>query len=77
MFSRLVEYESWAHELLCFGLYNVFYVVLWQISGAMLVVHDAKPGMFDGKVIMSGTPEQIRAAQRLVHAFILCGKTQS
>lgn len=48
-----------------------------QISGAMVVVHDAKPGMFDGKVIVSGTPDQIRAAQRLVHAFILCGKTQS
>ncbi|XP_038898275.1 KH domain-containing protein HEN4 [Benincasa hispida] len=47
-----------------------------QISGAMVVVHDAKPGMFDGKVIVSGTPDQIRAAQRLVHAFILCGKTQ-
>lgn len=43
----------------------------------MVVVHDAKSGMFDGKVIVSGSPDQIRAAQRLVHAFILCGKTQS
>lgn len=50
---------------------------LWQISGAMVVVHAAQPGMFDGKVIVSGTPDQIRVAQRLVHAFILCGKTQS
>ena len=43
----------------------------------MVVVNHAKPGMFDGKVTVSGTPDQIRAAQRLVHAFVLCRKTQS
>ncbi|KAG7013935.1 KH domain-containing protein HEN4 [Cucurbita argyrosperma subsp. argyrosperma] len=65
--------------LIChiYGENNANIAHVQQISGAMVVVHDAKPGIFDGKVVVSGTPDQIRAAQRLVHAFILCGKTQS
>ncbi|KAK6911132.1 K Homology domain, type 1 [Dillenia turbinata] len=47
-----------------------------QISGAKVTINDPKPGATEGVVIVSGTPDQIRAAQSLIHAFILAGKTQ-
>ncbi|OVA15760.1 K Homology domain [Macleaya cordata] len=46
-----------------------------QISGAKVVVHDARPGNTDGVVLVSGTTDQIHAAQSLIHAFILSGQT--
>ncbi|PSS07244.1 KH domain-containing protein [Actinidia chinensis var. chinensis] len=42
-----------------------------QISGAKVVVHDPRPGATEGMVVVSGTPDQIHAAQSLLHAFIL------
>ncbi|KAG4177845.1 hypothetical protein ERO13_A10G003000v2 [Gossypium hirsutum] len=46
-----------------------------QISGANLVIHDPKPGATDGLVVVSGTSDQLRTAQSLIQAFILCGQT--
>lgn len=46
-----------------------------QISGANIVVNDPKPGATESVVIVSGTSDQMRAAQSLIHAFILCGVT--
>ncbi|KAJ0075073.1 hypothetical protein Patl1_34921 [Pistacia atlantica] len=46
-----------------------------QISGANVVVNDPKPGASEGVVVVSGTPDQMRAAQSLIQAFILCGQT--
>ncbi|KAK2651846.1 hypothetical protein Ddye_011702 [Dipteronia dyeriana] len=44
-----------------------------QISGANVAVNDPKSGATEGLVVVSGTPDQTRAAQSLIHAFILCG----
>ncbi|KAF5749362.1 KH domain-containing protein [Tripterygium wilfordii] len=46
-----------------------------QISGANVLVHDPKPGATEGVVLVSGTSDQMHAAQSLIHAFILCGQT--
>ncbi|GMH03867.1 hypothetical protein Nepgr_005706 [Nepenthes gracilis] len=46
-----------------------------QFSGANVAVHDPKPGATEGVVTLSGTPNQLRAAQSLIQAFILCGQT--
>ncbi|KAI7984809.1 KH domain-containing protein HEN4 [Camellia lanceoleosa] len=42
-----------------------------QISGAKVVVHDPRPGATEGVVVVSGTTDQLHAAQSLIHAFIL------
>ncbi|RWW50602.1 hypothetical protein BHE74_00043124 [Ensete ventricosum] len=49
------------------------FVLLLQISGAKVAVRDPKPGATEGYVTISGTIEQTRTAQSLLHAFILCG----
>ncbi|XP_039034509.1 KH domain-containing protein HEN4-like [Hibiscus syriacus] len=46
-----------------------------QISGANVAIHDPKPGGAEGLVVVSGTWEQLRTAQSLIQAFILCGQT--
>ncbi|KAI5575655.1 hypothetical protein BDE02_10G226200 [Populus trichocarpa] len=46
-----------------------------QISGANVLIHDPKPGASEGVVVVSGTSDQMRAAQSLIHAFILYGQT--
>ncbi|KAG5574527.1 hypothetical protein H5410_054661 [Solanum commersonii] len=43
---------------------------LKEISGATVVLQDPGPGECDGKVIISGTSEQIQMAQSLLQAFI-------
>lgn len=43
---------------------------LKEISGATVVLQDPGPGECDGKVTISGTPEQIQMAQSLLQAFI-------
>ncbi|KAI3941851.1 hypothetical protein MKW92_020392 [Papaver armeniacum] len=45
-----------------------------QISGAKITGHDVRPGSAEGVVIVSGTSDQIHAAQSLIHAFILSGQ---
>lgn len=42
-----------------------------RISGAKVVVHDPVAGCTEGTAVVSGTPDQARAAQTLIHAFIL------
>ncbi|RVW83676.1 KH domain-containing protein HEN4 [Vitis vinifera] len=42
-----------------------------QISGARVVIQDPRTGSSEGVVVVSGTPDQTRAAQSLVQAFIL------
>ncbi|XP_059640671.1 KH domain-containing protein HEN4 [Cornus florida] len=42
-----------------------------QISGAKVVVQDPRAGATEGLVVLSGTPDQTRAAQSLIQAFIL------
>lgn len=44
---------------------------LKEISGAAVVLQTPGPGECDGKVIISGTPEQIQMAQSLLQAFML------
>ncbi|KAK4367031.1 hypothetical protein RND71_014911 [Anisodus tanguticus] len=44
---------------------------LKEISGAAVILQDPGPGECDGKVIISGAPEQLQIAQSLLHAFIL------
>lgn len=44
---------------------------LKEISGATVILQDPGAGECDGKVIISGTPEQIQMAQSLLQAFIL------
>ncbi|CAL9060218.1 unnamed protein product [Musa banksii] len=46
---------------------------LREISGAKVAVRDPNPGATEGAVTISGTIEQTRTAQSLLHAFILCG----
>lgn len=46
-----------------------------QISGAKVVIHDQRPGAVEPAVVVSGSLDQIRAAQSLVHAFILSEQT--
>eukprot|EP00262_Sarcandra_glabra_P007535 TRINITY_DN20408_c0_g1_i1.p1 TRINITY_DN20408_c0_g1~~TRINITY_DN20408_c0_g1_i1.p1 ORF type:complete len:661 (+),score=100.99 TRINITY_DN20408_c0_g1_i1:135-2117(+) len=46
-----------------------------QISGAKVTVHDPRPGVSDGLVFISGTPDQAQAAQSLLQAFILSGRS--
>lgn len=45
-----------------------------QISGAKVDIYGPKPGSAEGVVVVGGTPDQVRAAQSLIHAFILCGQ---
>ncbi|XP_057967697.1 KH domain-containing protein HEN4 [Malania oleifera] len=46
-----------------------------QVSGAKVLVHDPKSGATEGMAVVSGTQDQTRAAQSLIQAFILCGRT--
>lgn len=39
------------------------------------MVHDNKPGALEGQVTVCGNPDQMRTAQTLIHAFIICGQT--
>uniref|UniRef100_A0A2N9GM54 K Homology domain-containing protein n=1 Tax=Fagus sylvatica TaxID=28930 RepID=A0A2N9GM54_FAGSY len=41
-----------------------------QISGAKVKVHDPHPGEREGRVVISGTPDETLAAQSLLRAFI-------
>ncbi|KAF3439183.1 hypothetical protein FNV43_RR17458 [Rhamnella rubrinervis] len=45
-----------------------------KISGAKVEVHDPCPGRNEGKVVISGTPDQTMAAQSLLQAFIQPGQ---
>ncbi|PON97063.1 Polyribonucleotide nucleotidyltransferase [Trema orientale] len=47
---------------------------LKEISGAKVEVHDPRPGESEGKVVISGTPDQTLAAQSLLQAFIQTSK---
>ncbi|MCE3050685.1 hypothetical protein HAX54_047885 [Datura stramonium] len=42
-----------------------------RISGAKVLVHDPVASSTEGTAVVSGTPDQVRAAQTLIHAFIL------
>ncbi|KAL9462778.1 hypothetical protein AB3S75_000727 [Citrus x aurantiifolia] len=57
------------------NLSHIRQATISQISGANVVVNDPKPGSTEGVVMVSGTSDQMRAAQSLIHAFILCGVT--
>ncbi|KAH9716190.1 hypothetical protein KPL71_021370 [Citrus sinensis] len=57
------------------NLSHIRQATISQISGANVVVNDPKPGATEGVVMVSGTSDQMRAAQSLIHAFILCGVT--
>lgn len=48
---------------------------LRQISGAKVMVHEPRPGTSDRTIIISGTPDETRAAQSLLQAFILTGSS--
>ncbi|CAK9159933.1 unnamed protein product [Ilex paraguariensis] len=43
---------------------------LKEISGATVIMQDPRPGEQDGKVIISGVPDQIQVAESLLQAFI-------
>ncbi|KAK4804257.1 hypothetical protein SAY86_004074 [Trapa natans] len=46
---------------------------LRQISGAKVAIHEPLPGKSDRAVVISGSPDEVQAAQSLLHAFILTG----
>ncbi|XP_014509305.1 RNA-binding KH domain-containing protein RCF3 [Vigna radiata var. radiata] len=48
-------------------------VRLRQISGAEVIVHEPLPGTSDRTIVITGTPDETRAAQSLLQAFILTG----
>ncbi|XP_057976486.1 KH domain-containing protein HEN4 [Malania oleifera] len=48
---------------------------LRQISGAKVIVHEPRPGASDRLVVISGTPDETQAAQSLLQAFILTGRS--
>ncbi|XP_027932391.1 KH domain-containing protein HEN4 [Vigna unguiculata] len=48
---------------------------LRQISGAKVVVHERRPGTRDRTIIISGSPDETKAAQSLLQAFILSGSS--
>ncbi|KAK4254214.1 hypothetical protein QN277_009624 [Acacia crassicarpa] len=48
---------------------------LRQISGATVTVYEPRPGTKERIIVMSGTPDQIQAAQSLLQAFILAGSS--
>nr|XP_007159156.1 hypothetical protein PHAVU_002G213600g [Phaseolus vulgaris]ESW31150.1 hypothetical protein PHAVU_002G213600g [Phaseolus vulgaris] len=50
-------------------------VRLRQISGAKVVVHESLPATGDRTIVISGTPDETRAAQSLLQAFILTGSS--
>ncbi|KAK7368851.1 hypothetical protein VNO80_10882 [Phaseolus coccineus] len=50
-------------------------VRLKQISGAKVVVHEPLPATGDRTIVISGTPDETRAAQSLLQAFILTGSS--
>ncbi|KAI4331151.1 hypothetical protein MLD38_029366 [Melastoma candidum] len=45
-----------------------------QITGAKVEIQDPRHGVPEGIVMLSGTTSQVRAAQSLIHAFIMCGQ---
>ncbi|XP_014518899.1 KH domain-containing protein HEN4 [Vigna radiata var. radiata] len=48
---------------------------LRQISGAKVVVHEPRPGTRDRTIVISGSPDETKAAQSLLRAFILSGSS--
>ncbi|RDX77739.1 KH domain-containing protein HEN4, partial [Mucuna pruriens] len=50
-------------------------VRLRQISGAKVIVHEPRPGTSERTIVISGTPDETRAAQSLLQAFILTGSS--
>ncbi|CAJ1961354.1 unnamed protein product [Sphenostylis stenocarpa] len=48
---------------------------LRQISGAKVVVHEPRPGTSDRTIVISGSPDETKAAQSLLQAFILSGSS--
>ncbi|KAK7412173.1 hypothetical protein VNO78_03623 [Psophocarpus tetragonolobus] len=48
---------------------------LRQISGAKVVVHEARPGTGERTIVISGSPDETQAAQSLLQAFILNGSS--
>uniref|UniRef100_A0ACD5YGE9 Uncharacterized protein n=1 Tax=Avena sativa TaxID=4498 RepID=A0ACD5YGE9_AVESA len=48
-----------------------------KMSGAVITVHDPKPGDTNTTVIICGDAEQTKKAQSLIHAFIFCGLYQT
>ncbi|KAL2343847.1 hypothetical protein Fmac_005132 [Flemingia macrophylla] len=48
---------------------------LRQISGAKVIVSEPLPGTSDRTIVISGTPDETRAAQSLLQAFILNGSS--
>ncbi|TKY59448.1 KH domain-containing protein [Spatholobus suberectus] len=48
---------------------------LRQISGAKVIVHEPRRGTSDRTIVISGTPDETRAAQSLLQAFILTGSS--
>ncbi|XP_072953582.1 KH domain-containing protein HEN4-like [Typha angustifolia] len=44
-----------------------------KMSGAIVTIHDRKPGETIGTITIYGTPDQTKMAQSLLHAFIFCG----
>jgi len=72
--------EQWDFlQKYCGRLYYPPFLTLFclccQISGAKVIVHEPRPGTSDRTIIISGTPDETRAAQSLLQAFILAGSS--
>ncbi|KAG1331955.1 KH domain-containing protein HEN4 [Cocos nucifera] len=73
--SRKVEHIIPQKDLTyVYGENNSNLAEIRQISGAQFTIHDAVPGATAGRVVISGTPRQVKMGQSLMHAFIMWGR---
>nr|XP_010927252.1 KH domain-containing protein HEN4 [Elaeis guineensis] len=73
--SRKVEHIIPQKDLTyVYGENNSNLAEIRQISGAQFTIHDAVPGATAGRVVISGTPQQVKMGQSLMHAFIMWGR---
>ncbi|XP_008799477.3 KH domain-containing protein HEN4 isoform X2 [Phoenix dactylifera] len=73
--SRMVEHIIPQKDLTyVYGENNSNLSEIRQISGAQFKIHDALPGATAGRVVISGTPQQVKMGQSLMHAFIMWGR---
>nr|GMC96773.1 KH domain-containing protein HEN4-like [Ipomoea batatas] len=69
--NKTVEIEVPEQKMcLVYGLEGSSLTILKESSGAQITVQDPHPGENSGKVIISGTPEQVQVAKCLLQAFI-------
>lgn len=67
--SISLHFSPWTQTLLKW--HSDFNFFLFQISGAVVEISESKSSRGDRVALISGTPEQKRAAENLIQAFIM------